>query len=76
MRSTEMVLFAPFLKTSKFLPAYISIYIISLYYSYLILTPRQVYPRLALLHHDVNQNCLMLPVVLKINAFVTPGGFH
>ena len=39
MRSTEMVLFAPFLKTSKFLPAYISIYIISLYYSYLILTP-------------------------------------
>ena len=30
MRTTEMVLFAPFLKTSKFIPACISIYILSL----------------------------------------------
>ena len=30
MRMTEMVLFAPFLKTSKFIPACISIYILSL----------------------------------------------
>ena len=30
MRTTEMVLFAPFLKTSKFLPACMSIYILSL----------------------------------------------
>ena len=31
MRTTEMVLFAPFLKTSKFIPACISIYILSLF---------------------------------------------
>ena len=31
MRTTEMVLFAHFLKTSKFIPACISIYILSLY---------------------------------------------
>jgi len=30
MCTTEMVLFAPFLKTSKFIPACISIYILSL----------------------------------------------
>ena len=30
MRTTEMVLFAHFLKTSKFIPACISIYILSL----------------------------------------------
>ena len=30
MRTTEMVLLAPFLKTSKFIPACISIYILSL----------------------------------------------
>ena len=30
MRTTEMVLFAPFLKTSKFIPACISIHILSL----------------------------------------------
>ena len=30
MRTTEMVLFAYFLKTSKFIPACISIYILSL----------------------------------------------
>ena len=34
MRTTEMVLFAHFLKTSKFIPACISIYILSLLFNH------------------------------------------
>ena len=39
MRTTEMVLFAHFLKTSKFIPACISIYILSLVMIHLVYSP-------------------------------------